>query len=165
MKKGLVLLALVVVLSAVPLFTYTSINDNFAQKTQEAQETSEVTTSVILTEQNNDEQSNSYHAYEETQTPSKTTHTEYIKTYYVYALEGAVVTWFDPQTGEFRYKDKCEACGQIVSGEHSGGLRIAEGGSYNAGFSCSNSNCSMWGQPQRAIIGCSADGVWTDEED
>ena len=80
-------------------------------------------------------------------------------------MEGAVVTWFDPQTGEFRYKDKCEACGQIASGEHSGGLRLGEGSTHNSGFTCNNPNCSMWGKPQRAIIGCSVDGVWTDVED
>ena len=39
------------------------------------------------------------------------THSEYVKTYSVYAEQGAVVTWSDPKTGQFRYKDKCETCG------------------------------------------------------
>ena len=64
----------------------------------------------------------------------KKTHSEYVKTYSVYAEQGAVVTWSDPKTGQFRYKDKCETCGQVASGEHSGGLFVGEGSSYNAGF-------------------------------
>ena len=36
----------------------------------------------------------------------KKTHSEYVKTYSVYTEQGAVVTWFDPKTGQFRYKDK-----------------------------------------------------------
>lgn len=40
----------------------------------------------------------------------KKTHSEYVKTYSVYAEQGAVVTWSDPKTGQFRYKDKCETC-------------------------------------------------------
>lgn len=95
----------------------------------------------------------------------KKTHSEYIKTYSVYAEQGAVVTWFDPKTGQFRYKDKCETCGQVASGEHGGGLFVGEGSSYNAGFTCSNSKCSMWGKSQRAIIGCSASGEWIEVED
>lgn len=37
-----------------------------------------------------------------------------------------------------RYKDKCETCGQVASGEHSGGLFVGEGSSYNAGFTWLN---------------------------
>lgn len=93
------------------------------------------------------------------------THSEYVKTYSVYAEQGAVVTWFDPKTGQFRYKDKCETCGQVASGEHSGGLFVGEGSSYNAGFTCTNSNCSMWGKSQRAIISCSTSGEWIEVDD
>ena len=93
------------------------------------------------------------------------THSEYVKTYSVYAEQGAVVTWFDPKTGQFRYKDKCETCGQVAGGEHSGGLFVGEGSSYNAGFTCTNSKCSMWGKPQRAIISCSTSGEWVEVED
>lgn len=102
-----------------------------------------------------------------TSTPAaeKKTHSEYVKTYSVYAEQGAVVTWFDPKTGQFRYKDKCETCGQVASGEHSGGLFVGEGSSYNAGFTCTNSNCSMWGKPQRAIISCSTSGEWIEVDD
>ncbi len=95
----------------------------------------------------------------------KKTHSEYVKTYSVYAEQGAVVTWYDSQTGQFRYKDKCETCGQVASGEHSGGLFVGEGLSYNAGFTCTNSDCSMWGKPQRAIISCSTSGEWIEVDD
>lgn len=95
----------------------------------------------------------------------KKTHSEYVKTYSVYAEQGAVVTWSDPKTGQFRYKDKCETCGQVASGEHSGGLFVGEGSSYNAGFACINSNCSMWGKTQRAIISCSTSGEWIEVDD
>lgn len=101
-----------------------------------------------------------------TSTPAaeKKTHSEYVKTYSVYAEQGAVVTWFDSKTGQFRYKDKCETCGQVASGEHSGGLFVGEGSSYNAGFTCTNSNCSMWGKSQRAIISCSTSGEWIEAD-
>ena len=95
----------------------------------------------------------------------KKTHSEYVKTYSVYAEQGAVVMWSDPKTGQFRYKDKCEICGQVASGEHSGGLFVGEGSSYNAGFTCTNSNCSMWGKSQRAIISCSTSGEWIEVDD
>ena len=93
------------------------------------------------------------------------THSEYVKTYSVYAEQGAVVTWSDPKTGQFRYKAKCETCGQVASREHSGGLFVGDGSSYNAGFTCTNSNCSMWGKSQRAIISCSTSGEWIEVDD
>ena len=89
----------------------------------------------------------------------------YVKTYSVYAEQGAVVTWYDPQTGDFRYKDKCEACGQVASGEHGGALCVGEGSSYTAGYTCTNSNCSMWGKSQRVVISCSVSGEWVDVVD
>ena len=95
----------------------------------------------------------------------KKTHSEYVKTYSVYAEQGAVVTWYDSQTGQFRYKDKCETCGQVSSSEHSGGLFVGEGSSYNAGFTCTNSDCSMWGKPQRAVISCSTSDEWIEVDD
>lgn len=95
----------------------------------------------------------------------KKTHSEYVTTYFVYAEQGAVVTWYDSQTGQFRYKDKCETCGQVASSEHSGGLFVGEGSSYSAGFTCTNSDCSMWGKPQRAIISCSTSGEWIEVDD
>lgn len=108
--------------------------------------------------------------YEESEATGKAqtennTHSEYVKTYSVYAEQGAVVTWFDPKTGQFRYKDKCETCGQVASGEHSGGLFVGDGSSYNAGFTCTNSKCSMWGKSQRAIISCSTSGEWIEVDD
>lgn len=121
----------------------------------------EESTSVVSAEMKENEESIS------TSKPSteKKTHSEYLKTYSVYAEQGAVVTWYDPKTGQFRYKDKCETCGQVASGEHSGGLFAGEGSSYNAGFTCTNSNCSMWGKSQRAIISCSTSGEWIEVDD
>lgn len=98
-------------------------------------------------------------------TAGNSKHEEYVTTYYVYAEEGAVVTWYDPQTGDFSYKDKCEFCGEISSGEHSGGLRVAGNSEYSANFTCGNSNCAMWGESQRAIIGCNENGEWVEVAD
>lgn len=121
----------------------------------------EDSTSVVSAEMKENEESIS------TTKPAteKKTHSEYVKTYSVYAEQGAVVTWFDSKTGQFRYKDKCETCGQVASGEHSGGLFVVDGSSHNAGFTCSNSKCSMWGKSQRAIISCSASGEWIEVDD
>ena len=121
----------------------------------------EESTSVISSEMKENEESKSIGE----STVEKKTHSEYVKTYSVYAEQGAVVTWFDSETGQFRYKDKCETCGQVASGEHSGGLFVGEGSSYNAGFTCTNSKCSMWGKSQRAIISCSTSGEWIEVED
>ena len=92
------------------------------------------------------------------------THTEYVKTYFVYAEQGAVVTWFDSKTGEFKYKWKCETCGETQNGETSG-HRAAEGSKLNAGFVCTNPKCSMWGKSQRAIVGCDVSGEWVEVND
>ena len=121
----------------------------------------EESTSVVSSKMKENEESKSTSKA----TAEKKTHSEYIKTYSVYAEQGAVVTWSDPKTGQFRYKDKCETCGQVASGEHSGGLFVREGSSYNAGFTCTNSNCSMWGKSQRAIISCSTSGEWIEVDD
>lgn len=131
--------------------------------TKEVSSTSnnEESTSVVSSEMKENEESKSTG----TSTAEKKTHSEYVKTYSVYAEQGAVVTWFDSKTGQFRYKDKCETCGKVASGEHSGGLFVGEGTSYNAGFTCTNSKCSMWGKSQRAIIGCSVSGEWIEVED
>lgn len=74
----------------------------------------EESTSVVYAEMKENEESIS------TTKPAteNKTHSEYVKTYSVYAEQGAVVTWSDPKTGQFRYKDKCETCGQVASGEH-----------------------------------------------
>ena len=121
----------------------------------------EESTSVVSSEMKENEESEATSKA----TTEKKTHSEYVKTYSVYAEQGAVVTWSDPKTGQFRYKDKCETCGQVASGEHSGGLFVGEGSSYNAGFTCTNSKCSMWGKSQRAIISCSTSGEWIEVED
>ena len=118
-------------------------------------------TSVVSSEMKENEESEATSKA----TTEKKTHSEYVKTYSVYAEQGAVVTWSDPKTGQFRYKDKCETCGRVASGEHGGGLFVGEGSSYNGGFNCINSKCSMWGKPQRAIIGCSVSVEWIEVED
>ena len=44
---------------------------------------------------------------------NKKMRSKYVQTYFIYAERGAVVTWFDPKTGEFKYKRKCEICGKV----------------------------------------------------
>lgn len=106
---------------------------------------------------------------EPSETPSETTekqpHQEYVETYFIYAESGAVVTWFDSQTGEFRYKWKCESCGTTQNGETSGNRLTSNGASSNDGFTCTNPNCAMWGKSQRAVIKCNVTGEWADVYD
>lgn len=103
------------------------------------------------------------------ETPTETTasqpHQEYVETYFIYAESGAVVTWFDSQTGEFRYKWKCESCGTTQGGETSGHRLTASGSSLDSGFTCTNPNCKMWGKSQRAVIKCNVEGKWADVYD
>lgn len=113
-----------------------------ATKESSSTNNKEDSTSVVSSEKKEYEESE---ATGKAQTENNT-HSEYVKIYSVYAEQGAVVTWFDPKTGQFRYKDKCETCGQVASVEHSGGLFVGDGSSYNAGFTCTNSKCSMWGK-------------------
>lgn len=54
-------------------------------------------------------------------TPEATTYT-----YSVWAESGAVITLVDSTTGEFHYKQKCDACGEVKNGET---LSFARGGS------------------------------------
>ena len=104
-----------------------------------------------------------------TESPAETTarqsHQEYVESYFIYAESGAVVTWFDSQTGEFTYKWKCESCGTTQGGETSGHRLTASGSSLDSGFSCTNPNCAMWGKPQRSIIKCSVTGEWVEVYD
>ena len=103
------------------------------------------------------------------ETPTETTarqpHQEYVETYFIYAESGAVVTWFDSQTGEFTYKWKCESCGTTQGGETSGHRLTASGSSLDSGFTCTNPNCEMWGKSQRAIIKCNVTGEWVEVYD
>lgn len=94
------------------------------------------------------------------QTTEQKSHQEFVETYSIYAESGAVVTWFDSQTGEFRYKWKCEICGTTQNGETSGHSLTVNGQSLNNGFVCTNSDCSMWGKSQSSIIKCNVDGEW-----
>ncbi len=99
------------------------------------------------------------------ETTAKQPRQEYVETYFIYAESGAVVTWFDSQTGEFRYKWKCETCGTTQGGETTGHRLISSGSSLNSGFSCTNPNCAMWGKSQRSIIKCSVTGEWVEVYD
>ncbi len=100
-----------------------------------------------------------------TETTARQSHQEYVETYFIYAESGAVVTWFDSQTGEFTYKWKCESCGTTLGGETSGHRLTASGSSLDSSFTCTNPNCEMWGKSQRAIIKCNVDGKWVDVYD
>ena len=91
-------------------------------------------------------------------------HQEYVETYFIYAEQGAVVTWFDSQTGEFSYKEKCEQCGWVSGNEHFG-QKLGPRSSFTASFTCGNSNCSMWGQGQPLKISCDANGEWVNVAD
>ena len=154
MKK--VCLLLIVTMTITMLVACTNNNDTTNSATNYQNTYDETQNNTSKDEENNNTT---------TAEPKNKTHTEYVKTYTVYAEQGAVVTWFDSQTGQFKYKDKCETCGQVASGEHGGSLFVGEGFSYNAGFTCTNSNCSMWGKSQRAIIGCSVSGEWVEVND
>lgn len=99
------------------------------------------------------------------ETTARQPHQEYVETYFIYAESGAVVTWFDSQTGEFRYKWKCESCGTTQGGETSGYRLTASGSSLDSGFTCTNPNCEMWGKSQRSIIKCSVEGKWIEVYD
>jgi hypothetical protein len=100
-----------------------------------------------------------------TETTARQSHQEYVETYFIYAESGAVVTWFDSQTGEFKYKWKCETCGTTQNGETSGHRLTASGSSLDSGFVCTNPNCAMWGKSQRAIIKCNVTGEWVEVYD
>lgn len=91
-------------------------------------------------------------------------HQEYVETYYIYAEQGAVVTWFDSQTGEFNYKEKCESCGWTSGGEHTGGS-LGPRASYTSSFTCQNHDCIMWGSPQPLRISCNVSSEWVDVVD
>lgn len=91
-------------------------------------------------------------------------HSEYVETYFVYAEQGAVVTWFDSKTGEFSYKAKCETCGKTESGTHNG-LRGGDNTTYSSSYSCQNAQCSEWGKTQPVKIGCEVTGEWIDVSD
>ncbi len=95
----------------------------------------------------------------ENKTQQSNTHSEYVETYFVYAEQGAVVTWFDSKTGEFSYKAQCETCGKTESGTHNG-LRGGHGTTYSASYSCQNTQCSEWGKLQPVKIGCEVTGEW-----
>ena len=82
---------------------------------------------------------------------------EYVETYYISALEGAVITWQDNSTGEYEFVSKCPDCGRTGSSTTRGTLKS---GSTNYGFSCTNSKCPLWGKSQQIKIGVDVKGDW-----
>ena len=69
-------------------------------------------------------------------------------TYSVWAESGAVITSQDSSTGEFRFKQRCEDCGEVKDGET---LSFVKGGS---GMTTSFT-CSKCGNHQKVVIGWS----------
>lgn len=67
-------------------------------------------------------------------------------TYSVWAESGAVITSVDSTTGEFHYKQKCDACGEVKNGET---LSFVKGGSGMTG----SFTCSKCGNHQKLVIG------------
>lgn len=120
-------------------------------KESKTQDVTAVGTSVVLSETQENEEIKSAETGENTPVES-------VKTYFVYAEQGAVITWFDSETGQFRYKQKCEYCGRITGSEYSDEFVIISGsGSFSnnaPGFYCSNSDCVMHGKSQDSVIGC-----------
>ena len=76
-------------------------------------------------------------------TPEQVTYT-----YSVWAESGAVITAQDSATGEFHYKQKCEACGEVKNGAT---LSYVRGGN---GLT-SSFTCSKCGNHQKVVIGWS----------
>ena len=109
-------------------------------------------------------QDNTKEETESSEQDSRDSQTEYVETYFVYAEQGAVVTWFDSKTGEFSYKAKCETCGKTESGTHSG-LRGGHNTTYSSSYSCQNAQCSEWGKLQPVKIGCEVTGEWIEVSD
>ncbi len=98
-------------------------------------------------------------------TAGKSSHAEYVETYFIFAEQGAVVTWYDSQTGEYKYKCKCEECGHVSSSEHTNHRLTVQGASYNSSYVCENSDCIMWGKSQPVKISCNVSGEWVDVYD
>lgn len=85
---------------------------------------------------------------------SESTEPEHIKNYNIYAEKGAVITMMDSKTGHFKWKGKCESCGNVENTEHTNGYILSNGSKLNTGFVCSNPKCSLWGKSQPVVIGC-----------
>lgn len=69
-------------------------------------------------------------------------------TYSVWAESGAVITSQDSSTGEFHYKLKCEACGDVKGGATLS--FVSSGNGLNTSFTC-----SKCGNHQKVVIGWS----------
>ncbi len=154
--KKVITLFLCVVFS----LSFTACGNNNSNDTNT--NTSQLTTDSNQHTQNEYESSKQDHT--DTKTESKNAHTEYIETYFVYAEQGAVVTWFDSKTGKFSYKAKCETCGKTESGTHNG-LKGGHRTTYTSSYSCQNAQCSKWGKSQPVKIGCKVTGEWIEVDD
>ena len=84
-------------------------------------------------------------------------HEEYVETYYISALEGAVITWQDSKTGEYEFVGKCVSCGRSESSTHSA---QSTSGTSNYGFVCTNSKCPLAGKSQQIRIKAETKGEW-----
>lgn len=154
MKKKVIITAAVLAVFATALFTACSSggSDGSERKTTTAK-----TGAVTQTDSGN--------KGEQTTSKRSSTHQEYVETVYVYAEQGAVVTWYDSQTGEYKYKCKCEECGHVSSSEHTNHRLTVQGASYNSSYVCENSDCIMWGKSQPVKISCNVSGEWVDVSD
>lgn len=85
---------------------------------------------------------------------------EYVETYYIYAEKGAVITKTNSATGEFRWKGKCESCGNVNNSENGGSRLTTSISKFNTSYVCSNSKCDLWGKGQPVVIGCDVTGEW-----
>lgn len=94
------------------------------------------------------------------------THKKYVRTYSVYAEQGAEITWVNSETGEYRYIIRCETCGKVDGIEDSQHVPVnGDGSGISIGFYCSNPDCSMYGESQQASIGYTVTGGYVAAND
>lgn len=67
---------------------------------------------------------------------------EYVETYYIYAEQGAIITKTDSKTGEYKWKGKCESCGNADNTEYIGTLKHKTAKQTSA-FVCKNPECDL----------------------
>ena len=72
------------------------------------------------------------------------------------AIQGAMITDYDTETGDLKYQFKCEYCGEC--GQNARANVKGMNTDQNFGFTCTNPSCSEWGKSQQAII--HVDGKW-----
>lgn len=72
------------------------------------------------------------------------------------AIQGAVITDYDSETGDLKYQFICEYCGECGQNARANVKGINT--DQNFGFTCTNPSCSERGKSQQAII--HVDGKW-----